>query len=255
MTGLAASGLLSMTGAEAAEPEKTVIELKKWHLHNSPEEQGKRLADYLQQGLAPALGRAGAPLKGAFANVIGEGGPYYITLVQYESLASMGDVLKKLAADDALGQAAQKLAAGEGRPFVGVESSLLRSFDVMPRITSNPKKDGQGSRIFEMRTYQAPSFTALTRKVGMFNKSEAKIFERLGMQPVFFGETFVGPKQPNLTYMLSYENLAARDTLWQSFVQDPEWKKLSAIPELKDAQIVSNISNVILRPLPFSEIR
>ena len=89
----------------------------------------------------------------------------------------------------------------------------------------------------------------------MFNNGEMQIFERLGMRPIFFGETIVGPKQPNLTYMLSYDSLAARDELWHAFGSDPEWKKLSTQPELKDEQIVANISNVILRPLWFSVIR
>jgi hypothetical protein len=38
-------------------------------------------------------------------------------------------------------------------------------------------------------------------------------------------------------------------------VTDPDWKKLSSQPGLSDAQIVSNISNVILGPLSFSMIR
>ena len=48
--------------------------------------------------------------------------------------------------------------------------------------------------------------------------------------------------------MLSYENLAAREQLWSKFGADPEWKKLRATPGLSDAEIVSNISNAILRP-------
>jgi hypothetical protein len=75
------------------------------------------------------------------------------------------------------------------------------------------------------------------------------------MRPVFFGETIAGPRQPNLTYMLSFDNLAARDSLWHAFGSDPAWKTLSAKPELKDAEIVQNISNVILQPLKFSPIR
>jgi len=91
--------------------------------------------------------------------------------------------------------------------------------------------------------------------VGMFNNGEMHIFERLGMRPVFFGETIAGPKQPNLNYMLSYDDLAARDTLWRAFGNDPEWKKLKSQPGLSDPEIVANISNVILRPLGFSTIR
>ncbi len=81
-----------------------------------------------------------------------------------------------------------------------------------------------------------------------------QIFQRLGMRPVFFGETLVGDRQPNLKYMLTYDSLAARDELWKAFGSDPAWKKLSGQPELKDSEIVANISNVLLRPLPFSAL-
>jgi hypothetical protein len=55
--------------------------------------------------------------------------------------------------------------------------------------------------------------------------------------------------------MLSYESLAAREQLWSKFGADPEWKKLRATPGLSDAEIVSNISNAILRPAANSQIR
>jgi hypothetical protein len=38
-------------------------------------------------------------------------------------------------------------------------------------------------------------------------------------------------------------------------VSDPEWKKLSGRPELKDSAIVANISNILLKGLPFSPIQ
>jgi hypothetical protein len=75
------------------------------------------------------------------------------------------------------------------------------------------------------------------------------------MQPVFFAETFVGQRMPNLVYMLSFDNLAAREKLWQAFGADPEWQKLRSQPGFNDQENVSNISNSILRPLPFSDIR
>jgi hypothetical protein len=89
----------------------------------------------------------------------------------------------------------------------------------------------------------------------MFNGGEITIFQRLGMRPVFFGQTVVGPEMPNLVYMLSFDDWTSRDELWKKFVSDPEWKKLSSPAELHDSQIVSNISNAILRPLNFSLIR
>ena len=206
----------------------------------------------MEHGFAPALDRAGARLDGAFSNVIGPDGPYFLTLAEYPSLAAFGVSLDKMRADDAHRQELEKLSAGPGLPFVRVESGLLRSFDILPKPNVSA---AEKARIFELRTYESQSFLTLRRKVGMFNKGEAGIFERLGLRPVFFGETVAGPKQPNLMYMLSYDDLAARDRLWKAFVSDPEWKKLAATPGLSDAEIVANISNAILAPLRFSAIR
>ena len=233
----------------------TYLELKTWRLHNSNENQAPRLADFLGNGLGPGLGRAGAKLAGAFSNVIGQDGPYYVTLAEYPSLGAMQDALTKLAEDDAYQRELEKLSNGAGLPFMRVESSVLRTFDGMPHVTVPESGEKRPPRIFELRTYESQTFVTLKRKIGMFNGGEMQIFERLGMRPVFFGETIIGPRQPNLTYMLSYDDLAARDRLWHEFGSDPEWKKLSSQPQLKDAEIVANISNVILRPLTFSAVR
>lgn len=256
LAGLAASFVTAAGSAEPqrAEASNTYLELTTWRLRNSGEDQPKRLSEYLQNGLSPALSRAGAKLAGAFGNVIGQDGPYYVTLAEYSSLKVFQDVVTVVRSDAEHQHALETLSAGAGVPFVRVESSLLRSFDHLPRINYAGTEEKRG-RIFELRTYESPSFLALQKKVGMFNKGEAGIFERLGMRPVFFGETIAGPKQPNLNYMLSYDDLAARDRLWSEFGKDPEWQKLKNEPGLSDAEIVANISNVILRPLPFSLIR
>ena len=72
------------------------------------------------------------------------------------------------------------------------------------------------------------------------------------MQPVFFGETLVGTKLPNLTYMLVFDDMDARKANWAKFLADPAWKKLRSDPAYKDT--VSNITNIFLRPAPFSQI-
>ena len=52
----------------------------------------------------------------------------------------------------------------------------------------------------------------------------------LGFFQVFYGDMLVGPRLPNLTYMLSYENMAARDKAWAAFVSAPAWKKMTSDP-------------------------
>src|SRR5439155_21402739 len=88
----------------------------------------------------------------------------------------------------------------------------------------------------------------------MFNNGEIAIFRRTGLQPVFFGETLIGAKMPNLTYMLVFENMAEREKNWGVFASDLEWRKLSSTPGYTDAEIVTNISNLFLRPTAYSQI-
>src|SRR5262249_16536250 len=125
----------------------------------------------------------------------------------------------------------------------------------MPAIEIPPGDAKRSPRIFELRTYESHNVRASKTKVKMFDDAEIKIFRRVGMIPVFFGETLIGRNLPNLTYMLAYDDLAALDRVWKSFAADPEWLKLRATPGLTDPEIVTNISNSLLRPLPFSPIR
>lgn len=254
VAGLAASAI----GAHLLNAESTTtsyfLQLQTWRLHNTAEKQSARVSDFLENGLTPALSRAGAKLIGALGNLIGPDGPYYLTLTQFDSLAQMQDALSHLDRDETYQRATNDLASGTGLPFVRVESSLLRSFGPSQPAAGDAEHRAS-SRVFELRTYESQSFATLRRKIGMFNGGEIGIFQRLGMRPVFFGETIVGPRQPNIVYMLSFDSLNAREELWRKFGSDPEWKTMSAKPELSDAEIVMNISNVMLRALPFSTIR
>ena len=81
LAGLAASAIYAGRG-EAATPQAAYLEAKVWRLHNTTENQSARVADYLEHGLGPALTRAGGRLAGAFANVIGQDGPYYFTVAE-----------------------------------------------------------------------------------------------------------------------------------------------------------------------------
>jgi hypothetical protein len=89
----------------------------------------------------------------------------------------------------------------------------------------------------------------------MFDEGEHALFAKLGMVNVFFGETLAGSEMPNLTYMVGFDDLAHREKAWSAFGSSPEWKKMAAQPGVSDAEVVSNISNYIVRPLGFSAIR
>jgi hypothetical protein len=124
----------------------------------------------------------------------------------------------------------------------------------VPKLEVPAQKAAGKSRLFELRTYESHSKKANKKKVEMFNEGELTLFRKHGLAPVFFGETLIGPKQPNLIYLLAFDDMAAKDKNWAAFGGDPEWKKMSTTPGYTDAEIVSNISSVFLKPLACSQI-
>ncbi len=250
-----AAAVLGAGELAAAEPGKNaILELQRYQLRNSADNQRTRTSDFLKQ-YAAALGRAGAGPVGAFGSTIAPDGPFLLLLVSYASLSAMEQAQAKLAGDGEYQKAVEAYNAQPGLNYERMESSLLRAFDGYPAVVPPPGDAKRAARLFEVRQYESNNTSTLQKKIKMFNDGEIGAFVRAGGQPVFFGETLVGPKQPNLTYMLSYEGLTGRDTVWKAFGADPVWQKLRATPGLSDPEIVSNISNYLVSPLPFSQIR
>jgi hypothetical protein len=54
--------------------------------------------------------------------------------------------------------------------------------------------------------------------------------------------------------MLAFDDLAQLDQQWTTFRNDPAWQKLSHAPHFAYEAIVSNITNLVLSPLPCSQV-
>jgi len=245
----------ALAGSAQAAPARSIIEIGIARMRNTHEDQPRRVADVWKDGFVPALQRAGAGPVGVFSNSIGPESPFMLTVTSYTSLAQYEEVHAKIAADAEFRKAYGVFESLPGRSYERVENSLLRAFEGMPSIVP-PENDGKRPpKVFETRMYESNNMSSLARKIKMFNEGEIAIFQRLGMSPVFFGQTFVGTRMPNLVYMLAYNDMAHREQCWQAFGGDPEWKKLRETPGYADAEIVSNITNYIVSPLDFSPIR
>jgi hypothetical protein len=138
--------------------------------------------------------------------------------------------------------------------FQRVESSLLAAFEGWPKLTPPASSATNAKRIFQLRIYESPSNGDHVRKVEMFHSGEFEIFKAAGFHPVFFGDTQIGARMPNLHYMLAFKDMAELDAQWDVFRNDPAWKKLSASPRFSFDNIVDNITNLVLSPLACSQI-
>ncbi len=250
---LAVAGVSTPAGGAAAAPHKAIFELRWYHLRNGG--QIPRTTEFLSQTYLPAARRAGAGPFGFFSAVIGTGSPFILAVSSFPSLAAFEATSEKMAADKDFARGSDDYNRAGDPGYIRMENSLLRAFESIPSMEPPPADANRPPRIFELRIYESPDLKTGRRKIKMFDDAEIAIFRRCGLLPVFFGETIVGSNLPNLTYMLAYDDMAAREKGWKAFGADPEWHKLRSTPGLTDPEIVTNISNSILRPLPFSGIR
>lgn len=227
--------------------------VERYQLRNGPQPE---LMNGYVEALAPALNRAGVKPVGVFHGMAGPENPAIYVLTPYVSPSDILSVAARLAKDEVfIRDAAPYFNAPASAPaYDRFETWLLEAFGTVPRIEVPPAALEQKPRIFELRTYENPSEKANATKIKMFDTAEISIFRRNGLRPVFFGKTVIGSRMPSLTYMLTFENLEAREKNWAAFGRDPEWKKLISTPGYADAEIVSNITNVFLSPARCSQI-
>ena len=248
------------TAALAAAPEPGpgdphYVELNFWRLRNGS--QIRRMNDFLSQVYLPMCRRVGIGPVGFFTNVIGPDSPSIVTVAGYPSLGQIEALHQKQEADEEFRKQAAAFGAAPATdpPYLRKESWLLRGIRSVPRIDPPATQPSRPPRLFELRIYESHNLRANRDKIAMFDQAEIAIFRRCGLLPVFFGQALYGSRLPNLTYMVAYDDMAGREKAWAAFRDDPEWKKISQKPGWTDPEIVTNISNSLLRPTPYSPIR
>lgn len=250
-----AATLARTTAAQSpASGKREFYQLRRYILQSGPQ---SALTDrYIGDALIPALARRGMGPIGAFHLDIGPETPVTYVLIPSPTIDALATLDLDLARDDEFLKAADPFwsAPATAPAFVRVESSLLAAFEGWPRVTPPQPPLAHGKRIFQLRTYESPSFRDHVRKVEMFNAGEFAIFQAAGFQPIFFGDMLIGTRMPCLTYMLCVTDLADMDVKWNAFRNDPNWKKLSSDPRYAFEPIVDNITNLVLSPLSVSQI-
>jgi hypothetical protein len=254
LTSSLAASALTLSKGTAADAAREYYELRCYRLQSGP--QQKLTNKYLAEALIPALSRLGMKTVGAFDLYLGPETPSLYVLIPANSLEALVTAELRLAQDEEYLKAGEDFlrAPAKEPAYLRIESSLLIAFEGYPKLTVPPVTAQHGPRVFQLRTYESPTNSDHRRKVEMFHNGEFAIFEKAGFWQVFYGDTLIGHRLPNLTYMLSFPDLSELDAKWKAFQTDPDWKKLSSSPKFNYEAIVSSISNLILRPTSYSQI-
>ena len=173
-------------------------------------------------------------------------------LVPLPTLASLGDIEAKLRADqEYMRNAAPYPRCDRRRPGLCPRRGDVpaRSVSEVPEAGVTAATAGKGPRLFELRTYESPTAKAHLAKVRMFSEmGEIEIFKRVGLTPVFFsGRSWPTHAEPRANAGLRQHWPRVRRTGTPS-ATIRNGRSCSATPGFTDAEIVSNITSVYLRP-------
>lgn len=257
---LAASGAVGLGFPAAAsashvsqEDARQILEWRTYRLISGSRKNA--VSEFYRDVAIPALNRVGVAPVGVFSVRYGQNEPTLYALLSHATWESVLSLPDRLLGDATyVKDGADFLGAPLADPrYMRVESTLFRAFSDMPTVEAPQDLLEQTGRIYEFRIYESHSAAAGQKKIEMFNEGgEIAIFRRTGLRPVFFGETVAGSLMPNLSYMLVFENMAERDAAWARFSADPDWVTLRNDPRYSDT--VSNITDIILSPAPFSQV-
>lgn len=229
--------------------EKQYLELR--HYEFATAEKLHAFEAFLGSAAIPALNRQGIRPIGVFKPEDNTGLDIWM-LIPHISPESVMTSHTKLLLDSTYQQAGSDLlnCPMNDPAYKRFESSLLLAFDQCPKVQVPTTKE---TRLFQLRIYESHNAVKAKRKIEMFNTGgEMDVFRLTGINPVFFGESIIGSRMPNLTYMVGFDDADAQKAAWDRFQKHPKWTELKDNPYYADT--VSNITNLVLRPGVSSQI-
>jgi len=126
-------------------------------------------------------------------------------------------------------------AGSAHRPTLHEQSVML-----LEAASFSPEPTAKSGKIFEWRVYHSPTFTDLQ-----------PLFERVGIQPMLSAGAW---SESTPTYLIPFENPAARERAWAAFGADEEWIKMQRQCMEQHGQIAGAIEISLWKATSYSPV-
>jgi hypothetical protein len=216
--------------------------------------QVPRMHDYFSKLALPALQKVHHTGPVIFLeSLVAPHMPQVVAIYGFRSFEEMWGVHTRIHDDADLVKKFDDWDSGEPA-FEQQSNVLLQAADYSPDIAT-PAEPAKISRIFELRVYHSPTWRQLKALHERFAGPEIQISHRVGVNPILYSSTLFGPNMPNLTYLIPFDSLAAREKAWEAFAADPDWIKVRKESIEKHGQISAVIQISLFKSTPYSPIR
>lgn len=247
VAGAAAAAPLASSGMNPPASGKEVYELRIYQLTSAGAKN--QLKNYLTGAMMPYLNSKGGKV-GIFSEYSQEDPPKLYVLLTFPNMEEYFSIRQAMETDQKFQSAALAYhALAPDKPlFDRYQTLLLEAFDAIPQLRQPDAARG----LLELRIYESHNEDAGRRKILMFNKEEIALFDKVGLNSVFFGKILAGGFMPALAYMLWFKDLEHRDKNWDVFRAHPDWVAMRDKPEY--AGTVSKVRKIFLLPEAGSQL-
>jgi len=173
----------------------------------------QHLRSYIADTLLPCMDRLGTSAIMCLEAIVAPHTPQTMLLTLYSNVDEMLDVRARIASDP-----------GVRRAWAGIESAQVlddvRSQVLMVNEQSlrlPAKRAFAQAGLFEVRTWHAPAWR------GRPAPEVGAVFSRIGIDPIVAGATVVGEHLPRFTFVVPFDDLAARQQAWSRLDGDAQW--------------------------------
>ena len=247
---LGGAGLAGASPLAAAGKHTQFYMLETYQLKNGS--QVGRIHEFLGKGLLPALNKVHSGPKIFLEATIGPHVPQVAAIIGFSSMEEIWHVHNEVNANAEVAKAVEKWESDPEPAFEQQTNTLLQAADYSPEVQASTREQ---PRLFELRTYHSPTWKQLHALHERFAGPEIKIFHRSGIYPILYTSTMIGANMPNLTYLIPFDNLAAREKAWDAFTADSEWAKVRKESIDRHGQIASVIQVSFFKATAYSPVK
>jgi hypothetical protein len=210
--GVSAAGkLYGLSAGADSEANKRPWALSMESFRVSTADQMARLHSYLSGTFLPYLAQVHHGPKMFLEAIVAPHTPQGLIITAFPGFEVMIEIQNKVAAHPGIQRARADLESGDSQILV-TAADLLQFHD---------GPDRRRGGIFELRTYHAPGWRERPPVAA------GAAFGRAGLEPILTASA-AGEHVPRFTYLIPFENLAARQEAWARLAGDSEWSGLEA---------------------------
>ena len=240
-------------GAAGANPDASATRTRFYTIESlflKNGEQVARLHDFMSRAFFPAARALHSGPMIFLEALVAPHLPQFAIVMGFASPSDALSLYTRLHQQEGYTAAVERWESGPNPPYEQTASTLLEAADYSPEIPAG--EPAKQPRIFELRTYHSPTWRQLGALHQRFAGREIPIFHRNGIRPLFYTSTVFGNNLPNLTYLIPFEDLAAREKAWTAFGADAEWIKVRKESVARDGEIASVMQISLFKATAYS---